>query len=74
MPWRNWEFDHCPYCGNIAEIETEAEEGFAIDGDNARCVECGCPGSITVEDDLHAFINWHDEPNCECDWCKSHPV
>lgn len=76
MVWKNWEFGNCPHCGNIAEVDTDAEDGFANDGGRVRCVECGCPGGITADfdEDIGAIVNWHDEPNCECDWCKSHPV
>lgn len=71
--WSPWDADDCPHCGSPAEIRTYAEEpGQAYDGDAARCMSCHCPGGI-VADGERAWVMWHDELGCDCDWCKTHP-
>lgn len=76
MP-KNWvtvEWDNCPYCGNIPEILTDCKkEGYFYDGDDVRCVECGCPGYFSCDEEEHGYINWHEEPGCTCEWCVAHP-
>lgn len=58
--------DECPRCGNEAEVYTSAkEEGYAYDGDEAICVECGLSGAIDAgdEDDdgnCMARVDWND--------------
>lgn len=72
--WKHFNYQ-CAYCGSDAEVLTDAPEpGFAGDGDEARCVECKCPGSVVVSEEPFATVNWHDEPDCDCEWCKAHPV
>ncbi len=69
--WRQFSGD-CIFCGDEAEVLTNAgQDNFAYDGDEARCVSCRCPGSVIVPgDDDSAYIVWHDEPDCDCEWCK----
>jgi len=69
--WVTWSHDQCDNCGGLAEIRTTAEEGYAYDGDEARCTECGMPGGICCDSESPAVIMWHDEPDCECEWCQS---
>lgn len=58
--------DECTRCGNVAEVFTDADqEGYAYDGDDARCVECGLLGNVSVGDekedgDCIAYIDWND--------------
>ena len=79
LHWHDWGGgDDCPSCGNIAEVLTSCtQKERAYDGDKARCVECGHPGSVSVygDDELDdgdsaaARIAWHDDPKCDCEWC-----
>lgn len=72
--WRPFN-DECLHCGDAAEVLTDTgRDNFAYDGEKARCVGCGCRGSVSVDEDGTAIIRWHDEPGCTCDWCKSHPA
>ena len=48
-------------------------DNWANDGDEARCAECKCPGSVTVCEEPDASINWHDELDCDCEWCVANP-
>lgn len=68
--WVRWEHDQCDYCGGDAEVLTSAKNGYAYDGDQARCTECGLPGGITCDSESPAVVMWHDEPGCECEWCQ----
>jgi len=80
--WIKWEYADCPTCGNdVADVFTSCQsDGQAFDGDAARCSECGHPGSVhcTGEDidgqSESASIVWHDDPDCDCPWCQSHPA
>ena len=76
--WKPWKFDECLHCGSDAEVLTELHDGLAYDGDKVRCVECGCPGFISVDDGVEtnsgeslARVSWHDTApgECSCDWC-----
>lgn len=77
---KQWQMfdDECLHCGSPAEVFTATgKDNWASDGDEARCTACGCPGTVGVEDTIDndgASIDWHDEPDCSCDWCKSHPA
>jgi hypothetical protein len=65
--WKPFE-DECDKCGAQAEVFTEAEkEGFAYDGDEARCPECGRKGGVSVDGPDEAWIVWNDEeaPNIQ---------
>jgi hypothetical protein len=75
----------CIHCGGAAEVFTDClVDGCAFDGDVVRCVDCGCPGSIVVsggETELEdgefvdsAYVEWHEEPGCKCDWCLNAPI
>jgi len=72
--WTPWEHDVCDNCGGPAEILTTAEEDFAFDGDSARCTECEMTGSICCDSESPAVIMWHDDPDCECEWCVKNNV
>jgi len=78
--WRLWPHDECLHCGSAVEVFTDAPEEMLTEDDEARCVECGCPGTVGIQDggpddcDDVAYINWHDEPDCDCEWCKAHPA
>jgi hypothetical protein len=69
--WVTWEHDQCDNCGGLAEIQTKATKGYAYDGDEARCTECGMPGGICCDSESPAVIMWHDEPACKCEWCQA---
>ena len=74
MP-ESWELigDECPHCGCEAEALTcSTEPNTAFDGDKVRCCECGMPGTAQVEEDGDLWVSWHDEPDCDCDWCQLH--
>jgi hypothetical protein len=70
--WTDVPWDECSHCGGNAEVLTDAPDGYACDGDEARCGCCGCPGCVSADED-GTYINWHDEPEGECDcwWCLS---
>jgi len=77
--WRIWEHDECLHCGDDVEVFTDAPDGCLTEDDEARCVACHCPGIVTLTDgddevEYFASINWHDEPDCDCEWCQSHPA
>ena len=71
--WNPWIFEQCENCSGPAEVLTTAEEDFAYDGDEVRCTECGMPGSMSCDDGV-ATIMWHDEPDCDCEWCLKNPI
>lgn len=69
--WREHPAD-CLYCGGASQIFTDENlpDGWGCDGDAMRCVECGCPGQWRVgEEEDDCYADWHDEMDCECDWC-----
>lgn len=70
--WRSWE-GNCSWCGDDVEVlTTSGRDNYAFDGDEARCVSCRCPGGVSVPaDDEAAYIDWHEEPDCQCEWCKT---
>jgi len=54
--------EQCDLCGDDSEIFTDEDmsEGYGYDGDDLRCVSCGCKGTWSVSDD-GSFCNWdHD--------------
>jgi hypothetical protein len=74
--WQHFE-DECIHCGDGAEVLTgTGRDNYAYDGDKARCVGCGCPGTVNISghEGEAATIDWHDEPDCDCDWCRTHPA
>jgi len=73
--WKDIDWDQCSHCGNEIEVFTdEIKKGWVIEGDSARCKDCQRPGYVDVyEEQDSAYIEWHDEPDCECDWCKENP-
>ncbi len=72
LTWKPFS-DECPHCGCDAEVLTcSTEPNVAYDGEQARCGECGLPGSVRVEEDGEGWIHWHDGPNCGCEWCELH--
>lgn len=72
--WKPWDGGDCPHCGSGLEIQTDApEDGFGYDGDPLRCQDCGCPGQLVVCDEDDACESMHDDPDCRCEWCLTHP-
>jgi hypothetical protein len=74
--WQSFESE-CLYCGSdlVEVMTTTGKDNWAEDGDEARCRECGLPGSVTIDEEglsCANYIQWHDEPDCDCAWCKSH--
>jgi hypothetical protein len=66
--------DECLHCGGEAEVLTDTgKDNLAYDGDEARCTDCGCSGYVVVyADEEEAYISWHDDPDCNCEWCKEY--
>ncbi len=58
----------CLHCGDSGEVHTDQPGESFLDGDEIRCVGCGCPGQACADLD-GAWFNWHDEPDCKCSWC-----
>ena len=74
--WRKLQWaTECLNCGSddVEVLTSLTEPNMAYDGDTCRCAECSCPGIVSADED-DAHISWHDEPDCDCDWCKSHPT
>lgn len=59
--WKHTDIDQCHNCGDDAEVCTTAKDGCAHDGDSVRCVACGMKGTVTVDEDDSAYINWSEE-------------
>ena len=67
---KNWKpfNDECGRCGGgfIHILTDSKKDGYAYDGDDAECIECGLKGSVCVngdEDDngdATAHISWND--------------
>jgi hypothetical protein len=68
--WKPLPDECCLHCGDGGEVLTDQPPGYWTDGDQVRCVGCGCPGQACADPD-EGWINWHDEPNCGCSWCKA---
>ena len=72
--WKTWP-DECKHCGGALEIlTTDPRDGWGFDGDALRCAECQCPGYLAVFDGDDVCAVMHDEPDCDCEWCKAHPI
>ena len=60
--------DECTRCGSddIRVLTDAKEPGYAYDGDDAECLECGLLGCVNVDGDeddngeARAFISWND--------------
>lgn len=74
--WKKITWGFCNYCGDDdIEVFTDCEEDdYVCDGDKVRCCVCGCPGVASEMGDEQMDIIWHDELDCDCEWCKTHPV
>lgn len=82
--WQPFDQECCPHCGGDAEVCTYSEPGRFWEDDDARCNDCGCPGVVNIDDSWDmsdddeeeptgvAYISWHDEPDCVCEWCTAH--
>jgi hypothetical protein len=59
--WVLVDFDHCPKCGDDAEILTDsADPKRFYDGDDVRCCqECGQVGYWSADSE-QGYINWID--------------
>ena len=73
--WQPFHAACCEYCGGSAEVlTTTGKPNLAYDADEARCVNCQMPGQVVADDAFgNDGIAWHDEPGCECEWCRAHP-
>lgn len=64
--WKPFE-DECASCGGSdIRVLTDAKEGYAYDGDDVECLECGLKGGICVDDedengDCTARVDWNEE-------------
>jgi len=58
--WKHWPGENCK-CGDSVEAFTgdDLEEGEGRDGDDARCVDCGATGMVSVVND-EAYISWDE--------------
>lgn len=75
--WKDIIGSSCPYCGSSPEIlvDEDLPDNCGHEEDKIRCSVCFCPGQWLVDAvDECGWIDWHDELNCNCDWCKEHPV
>lgn len=65
--WQDFN-DECTRCGSSdVHVLTDAtKEGYAYDGDDAECIECGLKGSVCIDRDENengeatAHISWDD--------------
>lgn len=63
--WKEFN-DECTRCGTSpVDVYTDAkEDGYAYDGDDAKCPDCGLLGSVCVdgeeEGESTAHIDWND--------------
>jgi len=60
--WIFFPSSDCPICGGESEVLTESKFDFIVyNGDDARCIDCGLSGFISVEEGEFAYIIWEDE-------------
>lgn len=58
--WRRLSWAECLLCG-VAEPYAPADAREAVyDGDTVVCPDCGCVGSVSVDDDGAAIV-WRDD-------------
>lgn len=67
---KDWKpfYDDCDRCGGSdVQVFTDAkEDGYAFDGDNAKCLECGLLGGVCIDGeengngDSSAHIDWNE--------------
>ena len=69
--WRPIDWDGCDLCGDSAEIYTDADDGYAYDGDPARCVSCGAVGHVSADEDTPVWINWYCGDGGEIAACET---
>ena len=73
--WTKITWGWCGHCGDDdIEVFTDCEDDYVCDGDKVRCCVCDCPGVVSEMCDESMTISWHDEFDCDCEWCKTHPV
>jgi len=68
MKNRNTFNDECTRCGggDIRVLTDTKEDGYAHDGDEAECLECGLKGMVCVDGDENgegectSHISWDD--------------
>lgn len=66
--WKSFN-DECINCGggDIRVLTDAKEDGYAYDGDNAECLECGQLGSVCIDGDeddngnCTAHISWNED-------------
>ena len=74
LRWKPFSGEDCLFCGGEVKVLTNStEDDTAFDGDTTRCVGCGCPGMVSADAD-GVSIAWHDDPECNCNWCRRHPI
>jgi hypothetical protein len=76
--WKPISWANCIHCGSddvevLTDLNDPENPEYVYDGDEARCRECHCPGLVLADED-YAHVDWHDEPNCNCEWCEAHPI
>lgn len=49
--WKFYEFEQCPICGNDIEVFTNQPNGYVVDGDQVRCVQCNFESSVSIDDE-----------------------
>lgn len=67
---KNWKifYDECARCGSsdVSVLTDAKEDGYAYDGDDAICNECGLLGGVCIDGeenesgDNSAHIDWND--------------
>lgn len=66
--WRLIDNVSCENCGSDVESFTDEKDtdgsplppGWAYDGDSCRCVECGCRGTVSCDEESFGII-WCDD-------------
>ncbi len=58
--WKEIDFDCCPECGDVVEIETDCkQDGHFFDGDPVRCVnKCDISGQFSIDEETGGWINF----------------
>jgi hypothetical protein len=60
--------DECTRCGgsDVRVLTDATQDGYAYDGDDAECLECGLLGSVCIDGDENdngeatAHVSWDD--------------
>lgn len=63
--WRCVDWDDCALCGGSVEVLSDwryrdcADAEMAYEDDEARCMECGATGRVSIDD--YACVLWNEE-------------